>query len=440
MAPFRAPGPRSGGAFLAEHMATIWPILVVFAAGIAAGGAGMFLACRKAHREQIAAMLAAVRDQRQAVIDAIPALIACRDREGRHVFLNACQAALFGTTPADAMGKTLVDLLGQDGAREATALDGRVLETGNPIGPGEEEWRDAGGVARRWLCTHVPVRERDGAVNHVITVAFDVTEQRAIEERLLRSVDEAEQANRAKAMFLANMSHELRTPLNAVIGFGEVIATAMFGPVGNTKYQEYARDIVASGRYLLAIITDILDLSKIEAGRFDIVDETIDLNAVFESCKRLGASRADRAGVKLVFEAPPDLPMLRGDQRAITQVLVNLIANSIKFTPARGTVRVVADLLPNEDLQIVVSDTGIGMAKQDIGLAMRSFEQLDRGWTKKYEGTGLGLPIAKGLIESHGGTFEITSEVNVGTTVTITLPSERVLSDTLILQAAQAGD
>jgi two-component system, cell cycle sensor histidine kinase PleC len=421
-------------------MATIWHILAAFAAGLAAGGAGLFLFCGKAHRAQAAAVRAAERDRRQAVIDAIPALIACRDRDGRHVFLNANQAAQFGTTPAEAVGRTLADLLGHDAARDAVALDGRVLETGLSIGPAEEKWRAGAGAERRWLCTRVPVRERDGAVNHVITVAFDVTEQRAIEERLLRSVDEAEQANRAKAMFLANMSHELRTPLNAVIGFGEVIATAMFGPVGNTKYQEYARDIVASGRYLLAIITDILDLSKIEAGRVEIVDETIDLNAVFESCQRLGASRADRAGVKLVFEAQPDLPMLRGDQRAITQVLVNLIANSVKFTPSGGTVRVEANLLANEDLRIVVSDTGIGMAKQDIGLAMRSFEQLDRGWTKKYEGTGLGLPIAKGLIESHGGKFEVASQANVGTTVTITLPAERVLSDTLILQAAQAGD
>jgi PAS domain S-box-containing protein len=414
-------------------------IFAGFAVGLAAGGAGMRLAGRAAPRGDGAAH-AAERDARfQAVIDAIPAMISCRDDAGRYVFMNAYQAELFAATPEAARGKTEAELLGAAGMRDFGEIDRRVLESGLPIGPVEEEWRDRAGNARLWLTTRVPLRASDGAIRHIVTVALDVTQQRAVEQRLMRSADAAEQANRAKAAFLANMSHELRTPLNAVIGFGEMIATAMYGPVGNRKYQEYARDIVDSGRYLLAIITDILDLSKIEAGRFDIVDETVDLHAVFESCERLAAARAENGGVTLAFDAPPDLPMVRGDQRAITQVLVNLISNAIKFTPAGGGVRVAAELLAGEDLQISVSDTGIGMAPEDIRVAMRPFEQLDRGLTKKFEGTGLGLPIAKGLIESHGGQFKIASALNAGTTVTITLPPERVLSDTLILQAAQAG-
>jgi two-component system cell cycle sensor histidine kinase PleC len=229
------------------------------------------------------------------------------------------------------------------------------------------------------------------------------------------------------------MSHELRTPLNAIIGFSEVISSALFGPL-DTRYRDYAQDIHGSGHHLLRIINDLLDLSKVEAGRFELRDGQVQLAALFEACRRMVSDRAVATGVALDI-ASTNLVVI-GDELRLEQVLLNLVSNAVKFTPSGGEVRITAALGPGGDVSVSVADTGIGMAAEEIPLALQPFGQIDNSLTRPHGGTGLGLPLAKRLVELHGGTLIVESEPGCGTTVTFTLPPERT---TLRNPAAAAG-
>jgi signal transduction histidine kinase len=363
----------------------------------------------------------------QSVIDAIPAVVTCKDRDGRYVLMSAYQATLLGTTPAAAVGHTAAELHGGRSGPDSGTLDHGVIASAAPVGPVEEDHADADGVMRSWLVRKVPLLDRAGAVSHVVTVAFDVTDRRNAEDRLLRAVGDAEAASRAKAIFLATMSHELRTPLNAIIGFSDMIHAAIHGPVGSPKYQEYARDVAESGRFLLAIINDILDLSKIEAGQLSINPQPVDLVELLQRCFRLIEGRARQGAVELTVDAHEGLPVVMADPRSLTQIVINLLNNAVKFTPAGGAVRLHAEATPAGAIEIVVTDTGIGMSEDDIAVALRPFEQIDRGHDRQHEGTGLGLPIVKGLVDLHGGALEIKSRAGEGTRVTVRLPRERVV-------------
>ena len=230
----------------------------------------------------------------------------------------------------------------------------------------------------------------------------------------------AEAANRSKSEFLANMSHELRTPLNAVIGFSEIMSQEMFGPLGAAKYNEYAFDIGKSGQFLLDVINDILDMSKIEAGRVELEPANIDLRSVMEDVLRLVAPRAAEGKIALSLDLEKDLNVF-ADRRAIKQVLINLISNAIKFTPDGGsvTVKIKATV---ETVSVQIIDTGIGIPQRDIQKLGRPFEQVENQFTKSKSGSGLGLAISKSLVDLHGGTLKITSKVGQGTTVHVDLP------------------
>jgi PAS domain S-box-containing protein len=241
--------------------------------------------------------------------------------------------------------------------------------------------------------------------------------------------DEAEGANRAKSAFLANMSHELRTPLNAIIGFSELMMNETFGPIGNARYADYLNDVHQSGRHLLEIINDILDLSKVEAGKVALREEPVVLSKVIDDCQRLIGERVRAGNLKTRIDIAPNLPAIRADDVRMKQVLINLMANAVKFTPAGGTVTVAAMAAPDGGVMIKVSDTGIGMRAEDIPIALQPFGQIDSSLSRKHEGTGLGLPLVKALIELHDGKLSIESSPGKGTTVTITLPRSRVLSD-----------
>jgi signal transduction histidine kinase len=254
-----------------------------------------------------------------------------------------------------------------------------------------------------------------------------IAQRRYAEAELRRARDEAELANRSKTEFLANMSHELRTPLNAIIGFSEIMRDELLGPLGDARYGQYVKDIHGSGAHLLAIINDILDLSKIEAGKHELLEETVELPAVVKSCLMLLGERAQGAGVKLSQRVPDDLRALRGDPRKIKQILLNLLANAVKFTPAGGTVTVTAERKGDGGLSFSVVDTGIGIDPAHFERVLAPFGQVDSGLGRKYEGTGLGLPLARAFAELHGGKLELASAPGEGTRVTIHLPKERVL-------------
>ncbi|HET7594668.1 MAG TPA: sensor histidine kinase [Stellaceae bacterium] len=238
----------------------------------------------------------------------------------------------------------------------------------------------------------------------------------------------AEESSRVKSQFMANMSHELRTPLNAILGFSEVIRDAHVGPV-DTRYQGYAQDIHSSGQHLLGLINDVLDLSKIEAGRLALHEERVDLAKLAGDCERLLAERFRAAQLAFAIELPPQVPCVRGDELRLKQILLNLLSNAAKFTPAGGRVVLAVKTTPDGAIRLSVSDTGVGMKRQEIPLALQPFRQVDSSLNRRYDGAGLGLPLARSLAELHGGRLAIESAPGEGTKVSITLPARRVLRD-----------
>jgi signal transduction histidine kinase len=270
------------------------------------------------------------------------------------------------------------------------------------------------------------VRERTGALEASNRDLRAHQAQLSVQARELEKArDVAEAANDAKSAFLATMSHELRTPLNAIIGFSELIRGQPFGPLGNPKYVEYATDVNKSGAHLLALINDILDLSRLDAGKVELVEEPFCVaHLVTDVCRSL-APLAHESNLTVTTELPPDLPDLWADQRRVRQIVLNLVSNAVKFTPAGGAVTVRAEHRP-QGLMLQVSDTGIGMSAVELPKAMERFGQVDSRLARKYEGTGLGLPLVKQLVEIHGGQFDIQSEPGIGTVVTIGFPDCRI--------------
>jgi signal transduction histidine kinase len=266
----------------------------------------------------------------------------------------------------------------------------------------------------------------------------EAQERRAMTESLLEAKQNAETASRSKSEFLANISHELRTPLNAIIGFSEAMKLEMFGPLGGQQYCNYAADIHDSGHLLLSLINDILDLSKIEAGKHRIHIEALDLFEVLQAALRLVEQRARDGNLRLALQMPPRRPALKADRRAVTQMVLNLLTNAVKFTPAGGSILLSCSVL-DDGVAITVEDTGIGMAPEDIPVALSAFGQLDNPYTRSHQGTGLGLPMVKALAEMHGGRFSIDSEPDHGTAVTIWLPSEPVIRQDLTADSDLGG-
>ncbi len=274
----------------------------------------------------------------------------------------------------------------------------------------------------KWL----RVTDKRTQAGDIVSIRTDITNLVERETALRVAKEDAELANRTKTEFLANISHELRTPLNAIIGFGEVIHDELFGAVGNPRYRQYISDILDSGRHLLGIINDILDVSKAEAGKLDLSEESVHVPKVVESAVRLVAERATQGEIKISRNLAPDLPALIADSRKIKQILLNLLSNAVKFTPPGGTVIVTAQLAENGDLIISTADTGIGMTNDEIALALTPFGQVDSALSRTHQGTGLGLPLCRALVKLHDGTLVIDSKPNAGTDIRVTFPAKRL--------------
>jgi two-component system cell cycle sensor histidine kinase PleC len=242
-------------------------------------------------------------------------------------------------------------------------------------------------------------------------------------DEALKKRYEAETANASKTAFLANMSHELRTPLNAILGFSEIIAQECFGPAGSPRYKDYAGDIHSSGAHLLSLINDLLDVAKIEAGRMEIEPNPLEVRHVFDAALKIMGAKTREKRQKLVIDVAPDVPLLIADERALKQILINLVSNAVKFTPEGGRIAVVGSLAPSGDFQIMVEDNGPGIPREKLDRIFTPFNQVDNRYDRQAGGTGLGLALVRGLAELHGGRAWLESEPGQGCRAFVILPS-----------------
>jgi PAS domain S-box-containing protein len=371
----------------------------------------------------------AVEDARRKLTRAVeqsPVSIMITDRAGRIEYVNPKFEAVTGYAADEIQGQTPAILKSGDMPDEAYAELWKTLAGGG-------EWRGELHNRRKdgslfWEFASIsPIKDREGEITHFIAVKEDISDRKAAEAALREAKEQAEYANRTKTEFLANMSHELRTPLNAIIGFSDLLMGQIFGPLGRPEYLEYAKDINDSGRHLLDVINDILDVSRLEIQATALEERTFNPVAVFDFCMDLIRGRALEAGLDLKVELRKPLPHLRADERRLKQILLNLLTNAVKFTPAGGRVTLQAGLDEDGWMTVRIVDTGIGIAPEDIDTALSTFGQVDGSLARKYEGAGLGLPLAKRLAEAHGGTLTLESEVGRGTAVTVRLPPERVI-------------
>ncbi len=346
-----------------------------------------------------------------------------------HRFIYFSSSARVGPgNPVEGIGKTRWELgLDVSGDPEKWRRHREALDRRQPFRDFVYLIRMANGEVHHTATSGTPIFGPDGRFRGYRGSSRVVTDAIRQEDRLKEAKTQAEAASATKSAFLANMSHELRTPLNAIIGFSEIMNREMFGKLGVPRYADYIKDIGDSAQHLLRLIEDILDLSKAEAGKMELEEAEIDLAASIHSACLMLRERAKRGGIALVEDVSAELPRLHGDRRRIRQVLLNLVSNAVKFTPRGGTVRVSAVPAPDGGLSLSVTDTGIGIEPDDIPRVFEPFVQLGRDKGISGEGTGLGLPLCKELVELHGGTIALTSDPGVGTRVAASFPPTRTV-------------
>ena len=348
-------------------------------------------------------------------------------RGGTYLIVNPALARIYGYESPEQLQREITDIaqsLYIDPNRRAEFLalmaqDGVVLDFISQI-----RRRDGSVI---WIVENArTVTDADGQFLFYEGTVEDITKQRESEEATRHALVETQEAARAKAAFLAAMSHELKTPLNAILGFSDLIQQELFGPINEPRYRTYIADIHGNGQHLLAKINDILDLSRIEGRLLDIEDRAVSVReSVVTACDLVRAARGDAAPIELHIQ--PDMPFLKADSRRLQQVLTHLLSNAVKFTPREGRIEVRTLQSVEGGITIKISDTGIGMEPSRISHALEPFKQLDSRLARRFEGVGLGLPLANALMQLHQGRLSVQSVPGAGTTVTVDFPPERTV-------------
>ncbi len=360
-----------------------------------------------------------------SIFDASEVGILVFDKERHIIKMNHSFERIYGWNESETIGKDFVNFVTSDEEHLAKgSYDFFLLN--DERHSGEVKIICKGGAIANTMYTTAPLKLSQNR-RFQVTTLVDITRWKQINLSLELAKERADSANNAKSAFLANMSHELRTPLNAIIGFSEMMVAEAFGPLGDSKYKEYLSDVHLSAKHLLDVINEVLDMSKIESGKIELDEQEIDLNAIIETLVRVMKSGHLKAAIDLVEDYQSDLPRLYADPRLVRQILINLITNSIKYSVDGGKITVATKLNHKHEIEIIVSDEGVGIPEDRIKDAMEPFGQIHDPHTHSdvYQGTGLGLPLAKAMVEMHGGVFILKSEENKGTTVNISFSKSR---------------
>jgi PAS domain S-box-containing protein len=436
---FAAVAADTDGLQLAELRGILLPGGILFAILLAAAEWVSRGAEAKLRRRAETALRALqVSEERLAsILEIAPEAIVAADRDSRIELFNRGAEHVFGYSAAEVIGRPIEILLPERMRARLLSKDGR--RTAGKLWTAEfDAQQEMFGLRRDGTEFPAEASVFQLATDDEFTFALilrDVTDRKRQERDLRQAKETAELANRAKSEFLANMSHELRTPLNAIIGFSQIINSRMFG-ADIDRYVDYAHDIHNSGKDLLKIINDILDLSKIEAGQMNLSDQAVDLDRVVGGCIKVVAERAQRGRITIERNLPEQMPRLWADELRVKQMVNNLLTNAVKFTEPGG--RVVISVRPSytpngvqDGVDIVVRDTGIGMDPSEIPIALSPFGQVDQGLARRHEGTGLGLPLVKRMVELHEGVLNLSSARGKGTTATLHFPANRVVATEL---------